>query len=156
MIKIGVISDTHLNTVNNALKELLKNKFRGIDMLIHAGDITAVTVYDYLKNWNLLAVRGNMDDFDLKDLLPHKRIEVINNKRIGIIHGSGSPYGIEERVMREFDEKVDIIIFGHSHVPAKKEINSVIFFNPGSFRDSKTAGIIELGEKTDFRFITIE
>jgi len=156
MIKIGVISDTHLNTVNNALKELLKNKFRGIDMLIHAGDITAVTVYDYLKNWNLLAVRGNMDDFDLKDLLPHKRIEVINNKRIGIIHGSGSPYGIEERVMREFDEKVDIIIFGHSHVLAKKEINSVIFFNPGSFRDSKTAGIIELGEKTDFRFITIE
>ncbi|HOP86088.1 MAG TPA: YfcE family phosphodiesterase [Syntrophorhabdaceae bacterium] len=156
MLKIGVISDTHLHTVNNALKELLKNKFQDIDLLIHAGDMTTVTVYEYLKNWNLLAVRGNMDDFDLKDLLPQKRIEVINNKRIGIIHGSGSPYGIEERVMREFDEKVDIIVFGHSHVPAKKDINGVIFFNPGSFRDSKTAGIIELGEKTDFRFVTIE
>lgn len=155
MIKIGVISDTHLNSVNNALKELLKGPFSGIDFLIHAGDMTAVSVYEYLKNWNLLAVRGNMDDYDLKDLIPHKRIEIINGKRIGIIHGSGSPYGIEERVEREFEEVLDIIIFGHSHIPAKKEINGVMFFNPGSFRDSKTAGFIEIGEKIDFRFVNI-
>ncbi|HOJ44206.1 MAG TPA: YfcE family phosphodiesterase, partial [Syntrophorhabdaceae bacterium] len=118
MIKIGVISDTHLNTVNNALKGLLKNELYGIDLLVHAGDMTSTAVYNYLKNWHLLAVRGNMDDYELKELLPEKRIEIINDKKIGIIHGSGSPYGIEERVMREFGEDVDIIIFGHSHVPA--------------------------------------
>lgn len=155
MLKIGVISDTHLHSVNSALRELLKGPFSGIDFLIHAGDMTSVSVYEYLKNWNLLAVRGNMDDYELKDLIPHKRIEVINNKRFGIIHGSGSPFGIEERVKREFDEEIDIIVFGHSHVPAKKEINGITFFNPGSFRDSKTAGIIEIGEQIDFRFLTI-
>ncbi|MCX7966265.1 MAG: metallophosphoesterase [Syntrophorhabdaceae bacterium] len=156
MIKIGVLSDTHLHTVNDALKDLLKNEFRGIDMIIHAGDMTSVVVYDYLKNWKLLAVRGNMDDYDLKEIIPPKRVEMIKNKRIGIVHGSGSPYGIEQRVRREFDEQVDIIIFGHSHMPAKKEINGILFFNPGSFRDTHTAGIIEIDEQVNFRFINIK
>lgn len=156
MIKIGVLSDTHLYTVNDTLRELLKKDFHDIDILIHAGDMTSINVYEYLKNWNLMAVRGNMDDFDLKDIVPHKRIEVINNKKIGIVHGSGSPYGIEERVRREFDDDIDIIIFGHSHVPVKKDINNVIFFNPGSFRDSKTAGIIEFGEQINFRILNIK
>ncbi len=57
-----------------------------------------------------------MDDFDLYNLLPEKRIEKYHGQRIGIIHGKGPPQGIEDVVLREFQD-VDLIIFGHSHVP---------------------------------------
>ncbi|MBP8626825.1 MAG: metallophosphoesterase [Syntrophorhabdales bacterium] len=156
MFKIGVLSDTHLRVVSNDLKELLRASLHDIDMLIHAGDMTSARVFDFLQNWNIKAVRGNMDDFELYSMIPQRRIEVINGKRFGIIHGSGSPQGIEKRVKAGFGDDVDVIIFGHSHIPARIEIDGVTLFNPGSFRDSRTAGIIEISDNIDFRFISIK
>lgn len=152
MFKIGVLSDTHLHRVTDNLKELFKKEFKDIDVLVHAGDMTAINVYDYLKNWDIRAVRGNMDDYELQSIIPKKRIEVINDRKFGIIHGYGSPYGIEDRVRAEFDD-VDVIVFGHSHVPVKIEINGVVLFNPGSFGYSGSAGIIEIGDRINFSFI---
>ncbi len=155
MLRIGVLSDTHLRQVSHELKELLRTSLYSIDMLIHAGDMIATPVLEFLEAWNLKAVRGNMDDYELGQMLPQKRIEIIQGKRFGIIHGYGSPQGIEKRVMAEFGKDIDIIIFGHSHLPAKIEMDGVILFNPGSFRDSGTAGIIEIGHDIICRFVSV-
>jgi uncharacterized protein len=158
-MKIGVLSDTHLTGITEDFKETIKRVFEGVDMVIHAGDITGISVFNYLANWELKAVRGNMDDFDLYNLLPEKRIENIMGKKIGIIHGKGPPNGIENVVLREF-QNVDLIIFGHSHIPLEKTKAGVLLFNPGSYRRNYsyrgTVGIIEITDNIALRHIEIE
>ncbi len=158
-MKIGILSDTHLTGITQDFKETIKGVFSDVDMIIHAGDITGMSVFNYLSNWELRAVRGNMDDFDLYNLLPEKRIENIMGKKIGIIHGKGSPKGIEDVVLREFHD-VDLIIFGHSHIPLETEKKGVMLFNPGSYRRSYsyhgTVGMIEIADSITFRHIEID
>jgi len=43
-----------------------------VDIIIHAGDMVSRAIYDYLCNWDLRAVKGNMDDFDLDNILREK------------------------------------------------------------------------------------
>lgn len=158
-MKIGILSDTHLTQITKDFKETIEKVFDGVDMIIHAGDITGISVFNYLSKWELKAVRGNMDDFDLYNLLPEKRIENIMGKNIGIIHGKGAPGGIENVVLREFQD-VDLIIFGHSHIPLETKKNDVLLFNPGSYRRSYsyhgTVGIMEIADNISFRHIEVE
>jgi putative phosphoesterase len=70
-------------------------------------------------------------------MLPAKEIVEIENKRIGITHGSGAPWGIERRVRKMFESnRIDIIIYGHSHRSQNKVIDGILFFNPGKATDS--------------------
>jgi hypothetical protein len=100
-----------------------------------------------------------MDDFGLYSLLPEKRIENIMGKNVGIIHGKGPAKGIENVVLREF-QHVDLIIFGHSHIPLETKKNGVLLFNPGSYRRSYsyrgTVGIIEIADNITLRHIEVE
>jgi len=158
-MRIGILSDTHLTNITEDFKKTIEKIFKDVDMLIHAGDMTGMGIFDYLSNWELRAVRGNMDDFELYDVLPEKRIENVMGKSIGIIHGSGSPKGIEDRVLSEF-RNVDVIIFGHSHVPLEMKKNDVLLFNPGSYRGSYsyrgTVGIMEIADDITLRHVHIE
>jgi hypothetical protein len=96
-MKIAVISDTHLAHPTEGFKRHMKTLFGDVDIVLHAGDMTSSSVFDYLSNWDLRAVRGNMDDFDLAARLPESRVEEIAGRRIGIIHGWGSPRGSRTR-----------------------------------------------------------
>lgn len=158
-MKIGILSDTHLTGITKDFKETIKRVFDGVDMIVHAGDMTGIGVFNYLSNWELKAVRGNVDDFELYNLLPEKRTENIMGKNIGIIHGKGPPNGIENVVFREF-QNVDLIIFGHSHIPLSTIKGDVLLFNPGSYRRSNsyrgTVGIIEIADNITLRHIEVE
>ena len=158
-MKIGILSDTHLTQITRDFKETIEKVFDGVDMIIHAGDITGISVFNYLSKWELRAVRGNMDDFDLYNLLPEKRIENIMGKNIGIIHGKGAPGGIENLVLKEFQD-VDLIIFGHSHIPLEAKKEGVLLFNPGSYRRNYsyrgTVGIMEIANNISLRHIEVE
>jgi putative phosphoesterase len=159
VMKIGVLSDTHLTKVTEEFRSILSVAFRDVEIIIHAGDIVSREVYEYLCNWDVRAVTGNMDGFDLTGLLPKKRVEVIGGRRIGVVHGKGPPYGIEQRVLSEFTD-VDVIIFGHSHVPTLSRHGDVALFNPGALRNPstgvRTVGIIELGEEMSFKHLPVK
>jgi hypothetical protein len=78
-----------------------------------------------------------MDSRELKAELPVKEIVETKDKRIGITHGSGAPWGIEERIRKMFESnRVDIIVYGHSHRSQNKVIDNILFFNPGKATDS--------------------
>jgi uncharacterized protein len=157
MLRIGVLSDTHLTVATDDFKATLARLFADVDILLHAGDITSREVYDFLCNWDVRAVRGNMDAFDLC-LLPEHRVEEIGGKRIGIMHGTGGPSGIEKRVATAFAD-VDAIVYGHSHVPLVSRAGGTLLFNPGAFRSPyqgiKTVGIMEIGEEIRVRHLAV-
>jgi len=149
-MKIGVISDTHLTTIDARFAELARLYFADVAVLIHAGDMVEESVFDFFSTWTLFAVRGNMDRGVLTETLPRTRIEDLEGKRIGIIHGSGSPGGLAARVREEFRaDPVDCIVFGHSHAPYLSTEAGVLMFNPGSPTDKRFA------EKNTLGFLTI-
>ena len=134
-MKIGVISDTHARTIHGVPATILK-ALAGVDLIVHAGDFTEKAVLDGLRSiGEVRAICGNMDSFELKRILPQRELFVAGDKRIGLIHGSGGPWGIAERVKELFDD-TDVIIFGHSHEPCNRYIQGTLLFNPGQARNS--------------------
>jgi putative phosphoesterase len=145
-MRIAVLADTHVNRLDHFPKKII-DALSTVDLIIHAGDFTNVQVLKELKRLRgVKAVYGNMDSMELKTILPVKEIVEIENKRIGITHGSGGPWGIEERVRKMFEsDRIDIIVYGHSHQSQNKVINDILFFNPGKATDS--FGILTVDEE---------
>jgi len=158
-MKIGVISDTHLKEVNSRLIDIYKDYFSDVDMIIHAGDLISEEIVDFLSQKPFHIVHGNMDNFDIKKKFPKKEILEVSGFRLGLIHGWGSPFGIEKRIRPEFND-VHAIIYGHSHRSANHIDKGVIFFNPGTatgFRmtGSHSIGILDITDKINGTIIPI-
>jgi putative phosphoesterase len=136
-MRIAVLADTHANKLEYLPKKVI-DALSTVDLIIHAGDFTDVQLLDELKQFReVKAVHGNMDSRELKSVLPVKEIVETKNKRIGVTHGSGAPWGIEARVRQVFEsDRIDIIVYGHSHRSQNKIINDILFFNPGKAADS--------------------
>ncbi len=154
MQRIGVISDTHLSGTDKRLDEIVARHFAGIDRIIHAGDMVTLHVLDglYAAGKEIIAVSGNMDQREVEYAFPPKRIIEVEGVRIGIIHGWGAPDGIRRRIMDSF-ERVDAIIYGHTHQPYCGVEHGIFFFNPGSPMDSRftsmhSVGIIRIEDHT--------
>lgn len=163
-MKIGVISDTHLRGEGRAdgwrsllnrgpqtldeLIERLESVFADVEMVIHAGDIISQRVLDELGRFGPVeAVQGNMDREEMASL-PAQRVLELEGRKVGLIHGWGSPDGIRERIRDRFEE-VDAIIYGHTHEPFNETIEGVLFFNPGSPTDNffapyKSVGVLDI------------
>ena len=159
IVKIGVISDTHLKEPPLEFKKMIESHFRDVEKIFHAGDFVDWSIATYLSSQKeLIAVYGNMDPRDIQKAFSRKRIIEVKGFKIGLIHGGGSHFGIESRIREEFDE-VDAIVYGHSHAPANHQVKNVYFFNPGSptrsFIHRPTLGILHLGEKIEGEIIKI-
>ncbi len=147
-MRIGVLSDTHSLRLPPKLLEGLK----GVDLIIHAGDICDAEVLKILKTLSvpIKAVQGNMDEPALKKKLPLKEVFECEGVRIGVYHGHGPAKNALDNVQAQFkDATVDVAIFGHSHQPFNEKIGAVIYFNPGSPNDAVRApyfsyGLIEI------------
>jgi putative phosphoesterase len=143
-MKIGVLSDTHIHQVSRDFKDLLNRHFSEVDVLFHVGDYTSPGVVDYLSSRTFHGVYGNMDPVDIRAVLPEKKIVQIGNFRFGLIHGWGSPLGLEERVLSQFAE-VDVIVYGHSHRALNEMAHGVLLFNPGTASGYTSSGVHSIG-----------
>jgi len=162
-MKIGVISDTHIPDRSKDLPLKILNDFKNLDMIIHAGDLIDLSVLDKLKNIcpQVKAVWGNMDPAEVRKKLPEKEVFKVLNYKIGLTHGYGHPQKLIELMQEIFKhDKVDIIIFGHSHNPVNEYRNNILYFNPGSLTDKifsiyNSYGIIEINDKIKARIIKL-
>ena len=151
-MRIGVVSDTHVTSFAEVPNKILIALVE-VDLIIHAGDFVSKDVFDGLKRLGeVKAVRGNMDSSELKQILPEKELLLVGGKRIGITHGWGGPYGIEDRVSQMFKD-VDVIIYGHSHQSKNELKEGVLFFNPGQARSS--FGILTVGQEVKGEIIRL-
>lgn len=162
-MRIGVLSDTHLRTPDDTLEHILEDVFADTDMILHAGDIVTRRVLDRLEQRGVIAVCGNMDDHEVAESLPMLRLVPVASKQIGLIHGWGSKEGLAERILARFqEERPDIIVYGHSHVPFWGLVDGTYLFNPGSasrnrYSGSATVGLLEIvGDSVTGRIVTLD
>jgi len=158
-VKVGVISDTHLTGYDDKLRKRVAEHFRDVDIILHAGDLVDLNVLDIFKGKEVKAVCGNMDSYSVKEKLPEYLLFEIKGFRFVLIHGWGSPRGIEEKILARYDN-VDCIVYGHTHRPANYKKGKILFFNPGSavdryFASSRTIGILEIDKEVAGRIINI-
>ena len=152
MIRIGVLSDTHIPKAAHDLPKSVYKELRNVDMIFHAGDLVEISVLRKLQDIAPThAVCGNMDMAEVRATLPQKDTITVGGFKIGLIHGYGPPGRITDAVSREFN-RVDAIVFGHSHSAISKQIKKTLFFNPGSptdriFAAYNSFGILEIGEE---------
>ncbi len=149
---IGVTSDTHIPSRAKKIPKKIIEDFNDVDMILHLGDFQNIEVLRELQNLgDVRAVYGNMDPYDIRKELPEKDLLHIGGYKIGLIHGSGAPWGLEKRIRRQFPEDIDVIVYGHSHKPLNEVRDGVLFFNPGTptdkvFASVNTYGILEVEE----------
>jgi putative phosphoesterase len=158
-IRIGVLSDTHLNKVTKEFEEIHRRFLAGMDIILHLGDFVSAEVVDFLNGDHFHGVHGNMDPGDVRERLPKKKIFKCGSFRIGLIHGWGPAAGLEARIRPEF-EGVDVIAYGHSHMPADHKKEGILFFNPGTATGYNksvphTIGILEIDDTIERKIIKI-
>ena len=159
-MKIGVISDTHLAGYDERLKRILHEHFNDVELILHAGDLVDMRVLDIFEGKDIKAVCGNMDPSSVRELLPDRLIFTLNNYRIGLIHGWGMPFGIENKLLKEIGN-VDCLVYGHTHRATNVFRDGVLFFNPGSATDKRfasrnTIGILNIRGRISGEIIELE
>jgi putative phosphoesterase len=156
MTTVGIIADTHISPARRRiLPAALLEHFASVDLILHAGDLTARSVLDALGQLApVFAVRGNNDSPSLG--LPLKQRIVVEDVVIGLCHGD---VGAQERIkplpnlrgnggtaanaLSQFEHEDDVrcIVFGHSHNPVIHLVQvhgrAVTLFNPGSPTDKR-------------------
>lgn len=139
MIKITVLSDTHMPRMSKVLPAPLIHDIQDSDFIFHAGDWSDMPVYEELSSMGKVhGVTGNTDLIMLRGILPEQTIVEAGGKRFGIVHGHLGKGSTEENALAAFSgEEVDCIIFGHSHIPLLKQHGNCILFNPGSPTDKR-------------------
>ena len=165
-MKIGVLGDTHIPDVLPELPARICELFNGVDIILHVGDITSLSVLQHLEPIaQTFAVHGDLDTVEVKKYLQEKQRLEFADRSIGLIHGfqawqtdwftrtlyrfsrSRREEALRAYVLREFPD-VDVVVYGHSHEPYFKMHNGVLLFNPGSVLpragDTGSVGMLEI------------
>ncbi len=161
-MKVGVISDTHIPVAAAGLPQRVLEIMQSMDAVIHAGDFVDMSVVETFEHMGpFYGVCGNMDPAAIRARLPEKRVVELEGVSIGIMHGWGSPRGLEHKVRREFaGETPDVLVFGHSHQAANTVRDGVLLFNPGSptdtrFAPQKTVGVLTIDGTVSGKIISL-
>lgn len=139
MIKAGILSDTHLMGLNEDFKQLVQHCFADCNAIIHAGDLTDISLLDAFQDKTVYAVHGNMCNNITYSTLPTQLSFQLGEFTIGLTHGAGLGHEIESALWNLFPE-TDCMIYGHTHRPACHRIADKLIINPGSFMSTGRYG----------------
>lgn len=121
-MKIGVISDTHGLLRTEAVAAL-----RGVDHILHAGDVGDAAILDQLRQLApLTAIRGNIDRSGPCAQLPETKLVELGGKTIYMLHDA------QALDLDPVAAGIQAVISGHSHKPLIEWKKGVLYFNPGS------------------------
>ena len=137
-IIVGVLSDTH-----GHLYPQVREMLRGVDHILHAGDVGSPQVLAELKTIApVTAVRGNCDLEAWAQSLPLRAELELGGVRVVMGHMAGRLREGPERRARD-DQGDDegqqgvgagfrVVVTGHSHRVESEERDGVLHLNPGS------------------------
>jgi putative phosphoesterase len=132
---IGLISDTHIPEIAQALPKQVREVFNGVDLILHAGDIFVDSVLEELATIApVLAARGD-DDYPIRD----KRMDEVQNLtleglNVYVIHSSQyfARDLIEHPEKHNLEKAPDVVVFGHTHRDVVQKVGRSLLVNPGS------------------------
>jgi putative phosphoesterase len=161
--RLLLISDTHIPGRARRLPDAVLREADAADLVIHAGDWVSAAVLDELETHaEVLGVFGNNDGADLRERLPEVARRVIEGVRFGVVHETGPSARREQRMDAAYAD-VDVLVFGHSHIPWDTPTpGGMRLLNPGSPTDRRRqphhtlmTALADGGELRDVRLVTL-
>ena len=131
MKKIGLLSDTH-----SFLDSRIFEYFQDVDQVWHAGDVGSVKLLEELNSFKpTTAVWGNIDDKNIRSLIPETAFFSVESTNVCITHIAGYPGKFTSKaksLIKQYNP--DIFICGHSHILKimNDPVNNLLFINPGA------------------------
>lgn len=146
--QVLVLADTHVPARARDLPEQVWQAVDAADVVVHAGDWVRPELLDRLqqrlagRGTRLVAVHGNNDGDELRARLPEVARAELGGVRFAVVHETGPATGRERRCDERFGpgsaEPVDVLVFGHSHIPWDTTTPSGLrLLNPGSPTDRR-------------------
>ena len=138
-VSVVFISDTHVPKRARDLPGPLWAAIDAADVVVHAGDWVDVALLDELEQRarRLVGVYGNNDHGALRVRLPEVARVDIGGVRFAVVHETGDAKGRERRCAERFPD-VDVLVFGHSHIPWDTVADTGLrLLNPGSPTDRR-------------------
>jgi len=126
-----VISDSHGDM--GCLKRII-SQYPSIGSVIHLGDYyrDAVRLQNLYPDKEYYMVPGNCD-FSVYGI-PSEMVLKVEGLRVLITHGHG--YGVKSGpgriISRGLHDKMDVVLFGHTHMPMVHKSGGLLLVNPGS------------------------
>lgn len=147
-MKIGVMSDSHGDQA--AVKQAVAAAGQ-VDLWLHAGDYSQDVIKLSQSGVEVIAVAGNCDG--AANVKPDEFITVMD-KKIWLTHGHrfNVKHGHQELIWWAKHYEVDIVIFGHTHIPEVKSVHNLLIVNPGSVAKPRwgypTIAVLEIVDQT--------
>ena len=149
---LGVISDTHgrLEATERAIQVM---KDRGVEQVIHCGDVGGAAVVGLFRSFAAHFVTGNCDSASILQKAVesagqrfHGRLGELElcGRKIAFLHGDN--HTAMTRLLEEGDW--DLIAYGHSHVADCQRDGRTTILNPGAFArcERPSIALVELPE----------
>ncbi len=148
-IRLGIIADTH-----GLFDPVILQHFRGVDHIIHAGDIGRRAVIEQLETIApVTAVSGNVDGYE-ESGFPSEAVIELSGCRIAIRHilYAGRKLTKEGQAFLNRTQP-EILIFGHTHQRTHARFGKTSLFNPGSagpkrFKLPRSLGLLTISTDT--------
>ena len=135
-MRLGLLSDTHLPNRTFGAWDAVLDSLRGVDLILHAGDIQAPAVLDSLETVApVVAALGNNDHGILQHDPRVKPTQVLELEgwRVGLIHDlEPEDRPIQDLMRIHFDRELDLVVSGHTHWERLALRGGVVHVNPGS------------------------
>lgn len=164
--KIAVVSDTHgnLEGLRAAVREITSRE--KIDLFIHLGDnYEDAEVFDEFE-YDYLRVPGVFHDLYANARVPNRIIEKVEGWNLMLSHTHESHShdlpGDPRPEALVGSGKVEVLLFGHLHVPSIEVQKGVLLVNPGHLKDGDKRGyppsyaILDVsGDRIDARIVEL-
>jgi uncharacterized protein len=149
--RFGLTADTHDVLVDwPAVAAALEVAWGPVDAILHCGDITSPKALETLAaRAPVFATRADDDPPAQPPVLTDgPRLLEAGGVRIGLIFSLGDGAPDAATVGRVFDAPIDVCIWGGTHEASVREIDGVLFVNPGSpsLAKTRTAAVLTVQE----------
>ncbi|GAA2991540.1 metallophosphoesterase family protein [Streptomyces fulvorobeus] len=132
-------TDTHVPKRARELPPPLLAAIEQADVVFHAGDWVDAATLDLFETRvrRLVGVYGNNDGPELRARLTEVARVECGGVRFAVVHETGPSQGRERRCAERFPD-VDVLVFGHSHIPWDTLApGGLRLLNPGSPTDRR-------------------
>jgi hypothetical protein len=132
-VRLVIVADTHVPRRAKDLPAEVWAAVEQADAVLHAGDWIDVALLDELerRSRRVIGVHGNNDGPALRGRLPEVARATLGGVRFAVVHETGGSQGREQRAVTAYPD-VDVLVFGHSHIPMITALDGRRFLNPGS------------------------
>jgi putative phosphoesterase len=143
-MRVGVVSDSHGEIENLRKAAMWLIDKQNVEVIVHLGDNYDDTCVLENLDVHIIKVPGVFSNYYQDRDIPNRVVETFNGRKVLITHTeccheNDLPEDIkpEELVSKK---GVDVVLYGHSHIPSIEQRPSILYINPGHLKSEDKKG----------------